>query len=295
MRCFCLPNYIKKAWTRLELKAAQNRAFLNSEEYILPLMLEPGIKLPGLPDTIGYIGAYDHTKAQIVKIICKKVTDSKPSKKEEFETNKKMYSVIFDTLDFIVTRYSCFCRDSKLLEFELIKFTISQYKDFLLEYVYEINDDLYTFIVEILKDLTAYVAENAVNFYHSVDMRYRANILKLLRTAFEESGYNPKFDFRYYLYNNDIEGRQSELIPIALKDLLDDLNDRIETQITAMDYLKVISRLMYFDVYVIGYDTPTIIEYILKNTELLQELESLLESSETVQFQDDEITEDLKE
>lgn len=66
---FVSSSYIKKAWTRHELKAAQNRAFLDNSEYILPLLLEPGINLPGLPDTIGYISIKDHTIAQVANIL----------------------------------------------------------------------------------------------------------------------------------------------------------------------------------------------------------------------------------
>lgn len=82
---FVSSSYIEKAWTRLELKAAQNRAFLDNSEYILPLRLESGISLPGLPDTIGYISTKNHTVTQIVKNVCEKVYAVKSTKKDECE------------------------------------------------------------------------------------------------------------------------------------------------------------------------------------------------------------------
>lgn len=86
---FVSSSYIKKAWTRHELKAAQNRAFLDNTEYILPLLLEPDINLPGLPDTIGYVSTKDHTISQIVKMICEKVYTVKPAKEEELKKKRK--------------------------------------------------------------------------------------------------------------------------------------------------------------------------------------------------------------
>ena len=60
---------MKKLWTHLELRAAQNRAFLENTEYILPLQLEPNIQIPGIADTIGYLDVNKYTTNQIVKII----------------------------------------------------------------------------------------------------------------------------------------------------------------------------------------------------------------------------------
>ena len=50
-----LPNTQVMAWTKHELRAVQNRALFENYEYILPLVIEKGVTLPGLPDTIGYI------------------------------------------------------------------------------------------------------------------------------------------------------------------------------------------------------------------------------------------------
>lgn len=57
---FCLifvsEHYVKKAWTKHELKSAQARAFEENSEYILPIRLDDS-ELPGLTPTIAYLDA----------------------------------------------------------------------------------------------------------------------------------------------------------------------------------------------------------------------------------------------
>lgn len=57
---FVSRHYVKKAWTKHELRSAQARAFQQNSEYILPIKLDD-TELPGLPGTIAYIDAR-HTK-----------------------------------------------------------------------------------------------------------------------------------------------------------------------------------------------------------------------------------------
>lgn len=51
---FVSEHYVKKAWTKHELRSAQARAFEENSEYILPIRIDD-TELPGLPPTIGYI------------------------------------------------------------------------------------------------------------------------------------------------------------------------------------------------------------------------------------------------
>lgn len=69
---FVSDNYKNKAWTKHELKSAQNRAFVENKEYILPIFLED-IKLDGLNDTIGYIKASEFSESEIVDLIIEKI------------------------------------------------------------------------------------------------------------------------------------------------------------------------------------------------------------------------------
>lgn len=68
--------YKNKAWTKHELKNAQNRAFLDNKEYILPIFLED-VELEGLNDTIGYIKASEYTDSNIVDLIIEKIEQDK--------------------------------------------------------------------------------------------------------------------------------------------------------------------------------------------------------------------------
>lgn len=69
---FVSQNYKDKAWTRLELKSAQNRAFHENKEYILPIYLED-VELDGLNDTIGHLKSSEYTYEEICGIIIEKI------------------------------------------------------------------------------------------------------------------------------------------------------------------------------------------------------------------------------
>src|SRR5512141_1210832 len=72
---FVSKNYIKKAWTKHELRSAQARAFKQNSEYILPIKLDD-TELPGLPGTVAYIDAR-HTKIdEIAHVLLEKLSIS---------------------------------------------------------------------------------------------------------------------------------------------------------------------------------------------------------------------------
>jgi len=64
--------YVRKAWTRHELKQAQARAFSDSQEYILPLRLDD-TAVPGINDTTGYIDLRRVKVDFVVGLILKKL------------------------------------------------------------------------------------------------------------------------------------------------------------------------------------------------------------------------------
>lgn len=65
--------YKEKQWTNLERKAAQSRAFIENEEYILPLRLA-NTEIPGLLPTTGYIDFYNSDFSEIINLLKEKVT-----------------------------------------------------------------------------------------------------------------------------------------------------------------------------------------------------------------------------
>lgn len=69
---FISQNYAKKIWTRHELKAAQAKAFLESEEYILPIKFD-NTELPGINPQIGYLLHDDYTPKQIAELAMAKL------------------------------------------------------------------------------------------------------------------------------------------------------------------------------------------------------------------------------
>jgi hypothetical protein len=73
---FCVilvsKSYVKKRWTRHELKQAQARAFAENGEYILPLILDD-TKVPGLNHTTGYIDLRVNRISDVASILLAKL------------------------------------------------------------------------------------------------------------------------------------------------------------------------------------------------------------------------------
>ncbi len=69
---FVSKYYKQKLWTNHERKSAQARAFLESEEYILPLLFDD-TEIPGILPTTGYLRINDMTPEQVSHLIIRKV------------------------------------------------------------------------------------------------------------------------------------------------------------------------------------------------------------------------------
>ncbi len=69
---FVSNNYASKLWTNHERKSAQERAFKDSSDYILPARFDDTI-VPGLRETVGYIDLCDRDAINFAKLIQKKV------------------------------------------------------------------------------------------------------------------------------------------------------------------------------------------------------------------------------
>ena len=69
---FCSKNYADKLWTTHERKCAQERAFREHSEYILPARFD-NTDIPGLPETTGKINLRDKTPYELCLIIGKKL------------------------------------------------------------------------------------------------------------------------------------------------------------------------------------------------------------------------------
>jgi len=69
---FVSEHYVKKAWTKHELKSAQARAFGENSEYILPIRLDDA-ELPGLPPTVAYLDARTTPLPEICRMFVSKL------------------------------------------------------------------------------------------------------------------------------------------------------------------------------------------------------------------------------
>jgi hypothetical protein len=74
---FASRAYARKLWTKHELKQAQERAFRESREYILPLRLDD-TKIPGVPETVGYLDLRSVPVSDVVAMLVDKVRGSDP-------------------------------------------------------------------------------------------------------------------------------------------------------------------------------------------------------------------------
>jgi hypothetical protein len=69
---FVSRAYARKLWTKHELRHAQERAFKESREYILPLRLDD-TEIPGVPITVGYLDLRAVPVSNVVAILADKV------------------------------------------------------------------------------------------------------------------------------------------------------------------------------------------------------------------------------
>lgn len=69
---FLSQAYARKLWTSHERKSAQARAFLEREEYILPIRLDD-TDIPGIRPTVAYLRFDEHSIPQIADLIVKKL------------------------------------------------------------------------------------------------------------------------------------------------------------------------------------------------------------------------------
>ncbi len=69
---FISKRYAEKLWTTHERRSAQERAFKEHSEYILPARFD-GTRLPGLRDTIGYIDLTSRAPEVFAKLIVAKI------------------------------------------------------------------------------------------------------------------------------------------------------------------------------------------------------------------------------
>jgi hypothetical protein len=78
---FVSKSYLKKRWTRHELKQAQERAFTENSEYILPLIVDDS-QIPGLNRTTGFIDLRNNKLADVAAVLLTKLGKGKLDSQE---------------------------------------------------------------------------------------------------------------------------------------------------------------------------------------------------------------------
>jgi len=69
---FVSESYLKKLWTKHELRQAQARSFALDRDYILPVRIDD-TALPGVPPTVGYVDLRNTSIPQIAKLLLEKL------------------------------------------------------------------------------------------------------------------------------------------------------------------------------------------------------------------------------
>lgn len=69
---FLSKHYARKLWPTYERQNAQERAFKENQEYILPIKIDD-TKIPGIPDTVGYLDIREKSIEEIFNILKRKL------------------------------------------------------------------------------------------------------------------------------------------------------------------------------------------------------------------------------
>ena len=170
---FISRHYATKLWTNHEREAAQARAFLEHEEYILPVRLDD-TQLPGMPPTIGYLSWPPETARTLADAIVTKlgkVTSHRMRKAGEGNTASvaKHYAEMLAAYKQVILLdakdpYAFILKGEALYELERFEEALDAYEQALR--LDSGNIYLYITIGQILQDLGRFEeALDAYNYY----------------------------------------------------------------------------------------------------------------------------------
>jgi TIR domain len=100
---FCLifisKSYAKKLWTNHERRSAQARAFLENDEYILPVRMDSS-EVPGLLPTVGYIDATLVSPSELAKLVVEKLKTLQSNARLPHTVNSEFQRILYDGFDY---------------------------------------------------------------------------------------------------------------------------------------------------------------------------------------------------
>lgn len=95
---FLSQDYARKLWTRHELKAAQARAFKESEEYMLPARFDD-TSIPGLLSTVGYVDLSQLSPEKFADLVVEKLSGtSGPTSTKRHEVEPALEALLADAV-----------------------------------------------------------------------------------------------------------------------------------------------------------------------------------------------------
>src|SRR5262249_25454210 len=96
---FISKHYKKKLWTNHERRSAQARAFLENEEYILPVRIDES-EIPGLLPTIGFIKAADYAPRELAVLVREKLQVVRQNERLVRTANTDFRRILYEGFDF---------------------------------------------------------------------------------------------------------------------------------------------------------------------------------------------------
>lgn len=213
---FISSNYIKKKWSKHELKSAQARSFECDEDYILPIYLED-VNAPGLNKTIGALYSNEYTVEEIVEIVEEKIDNN---------INKiDIYNVLVDYIQNLTLSYIVIGGNDEIFFFQKAKDSL---KSFLLTNVFNLNRDIYLSCCSLIDGVEQRFAERMEqelsteenvkkNLAYAVNLYSRSEKLIRIIEYYIEKNFDDNIDFfqvgeKMRLFEEDSQEKLQELV-----------------------------------------------------------------------------------
>lgn len=169
---------------------------------------------------------------------------------DQFSRKIRLYNLVAQTLDFIVTRYSGSGNGSKIVELSCLNLVTAKYKDFLLENAHKITSYIYESIIILVKELAEHLDNGEFsNLTYIVNIKSQCNAIIQIINEFIKNDFNPDFDFDKYVNDVILCNRQE------ITDILEEIAEACMHPVSAYDYMDKIACLMYSNEYIDGIET----------------------------------------
>ena len=138
---FLSKNYLKKKWTKHELKSARARATESEDEYILPIYIDD-VHVPGINKNVGHLNLSEYSSEDIVNFIIEKLG--------RHQDKTPLYNDLMEHLKELVEAFILIGSLDQILVFNTLA---SQFKTFLLNYVFDLQRELFWSSCALIDDI----------------------------------------------------------------------------------------------------------------------------------------------